>query len=104
MLLQDGLDFYERLYESFAVKYLKNEMEGFKETSRQTTKYALIAKVAAQKLLICLGDLSRYQTKQQQSDDYTKAAEYYHKAQALIPSNGIPYNQLAIVAICAVSL
>lgn len=56
-------------------------------------------KVVAQRLLICLGDLTRYRANQVQSTDFAEASKYYQRAQELIPGNGAPYNQLAIIAI-----
>ncbi|KAL9888391.1 smg6 nonsense mediated mRNA decay factor isoform 1-T1 [Glossina fuscipes fuscipes] len=101
-LIEDGLKFYKDLYQHLAKKHLARlqETDNSHETShRSHYKNVLIAKVTAQKLLICLGDLWRYKIKEHQGQDYSEAAKYYQQAQSLIPSNGIPYNQLAIVSI-----
>uniref|UniRef100_A0A0K8W213 Telomerase-binding protein EST1A n=1 Tax=Bactrocera latifrons TaxID=174628 RepID=A0A0K8W213_BACLA len=117
LLIDEGLDFYNNLHLKLNAKYIntvqkqtnillqhpENNISIEKEVppQRSTHKFEFIAKVAAQKLLICLGDLCRYKTKELQTNDYTDAAKYYQQAQVLIPTNGIPYNQLAIVSIHA---
>ncbi|XP_039970240.1 telomerase-binding protein EST1A [Bactrocera tryoni] len=117
LLIDEGLDFYTNLHMKLNTKYINtvqkqtnillqhpaNNISIEKEVppQRSTHKFEFIAKVAAQKLLICLGDLCRYKTKELQTNDYTDAAKYYQQAQVLIPTNGIPYNQLAIVSIHA---
>lgn len=116
LLIDEGLDFYTNLHMKLNLKYINTDqkvenvplhyhptnnitIEKEVPPQRSTHKFEFIAKVAAQKLLICLGDLCRYKTKELQTNDYTDAAKYYHQAQTLIPTNGIPYNQLAIVSI-----
>ncbi|XP_054091908.1 telomerase-binding protein EST1A [Zeugodacus cucurbitae] len=110
LLIDDGLDFYTKLHMKLNTKYINTDqkhtannitIEKEAPTQRSTHKFEFIAKVAAQKLLICLGDLCRYKTKELQTNDYTDAAKYYQQAQTLIPTNGIPYNQLAILSIYA---
>ncbi|GIY64505.1 telomerase-binding protein EST1A [Caerostris extrusa] len=54
--------------------------------------------ISVQKVLIYLGDLSRYKEQLTQSPNYGKARSYYLKAQQIAPKNGKPYNQLAILA------
>ncbi|XP_054732170.1 telomerase-binding protein EST1A [Anastrepha obliqua] len=105
-LVEEGLDFYTNLHMQLNVKYINIDQQNANNIAQENVssqrtahKFEFIAKVAAQKLLICLGDLCRYKAKEVQSNDYTDAAKYYRQAQALIPTNGIPYNQLAIVAI-----
>ncbi|XP_017471058.1 PREDICTED: telomerase-binding protein EST1A isoform X1 [Rhagoletis zephyria] len=107
-LIDEGLDFYTNLNMQLNSKYINPALQHAINIHQSkapphctTHKFEFIAKVAAQKLLICLGDLCRYKAKELQSNDYTGAAKYYQQAQALIPSNGIPYNQMAIVAIQA---
>lgn len=120
LLIDEGLDFYTNLHMKLNLKYINTDqkvenvplhyhptnnitIEKEVPPQRSTHKFEFIAKVAAQKLLICLGDLCRYKTKELQTNDYTDAAKYYQQAQTLIPTNGIPYNQLAIVSIHGVS-
>ncbi|XP_067616825.1 telomerase-binding protein EST1A isoform X2 [Eurosta solidaginis] len=111
-LFDEGLHFYTKLHMQLDAKYIDIQQQHHEQktnnitqekisTQRPTHKFEFIAKVAAQKLLICLGDLCRYKAKELKSNDYNDAAKYYQQAQTLIPTNGIPYNQLAIVAINA---
>lgn len=58
--------------------------------------------MSAQKYFLFLGDLSRYKETNKANNNFTLAKEYYLKAQRLIPSNGVPYNQLAFVALHSV--
>lgn len=46
----------------------------------------------AQHCLVHLGDIARYRHKSSMADSY------YRKAAQIVPSNGQPYNQLAILA------
>lgn len=110
IIIDDGIDFYDQLYQKLHNQYLsKNKkstnviQNGTSSSQRSQQKIDFIAKVMAQKLLICLGDLWRYKVKDSQGQDYTEAEKYYRNAQALVPSNGVPYNQLAIIAILNVS-
>lgn len=58
--------------------------------------------VLCQRVLICLGDLARYKelfaVQNAKNRDWTVAANYYKQAAGLCPSNGNPYNQLAVLA------
>ncbi|XP_055903982.1 telomerase-binding protein EST1A [Eupeodes corollae] len=105
-IINDGLQYYSMLLEHLSRKYLRTTNNGSSTSTNTNTsndgsthKYQFIAKVSSQKVLICLGDLYRYKSKILNSNDYTDACQFYQRAQSLIPSNGIPYNQLAILAI-----
>lgn len=60
--------------------------------------------VTAQKFCLFMGDLYRYKEQFLNSRNFGKAKQYYIKAQQLIPTNGMPYNQLAIISLYTVSL
>ncbi|XP_073816275.1 smg6 nonsense mediated mRNA decay factor [Musca autumnalis] len=104
-IIDDGIKFYDQLYQELEQQYLSKKKlltsNGIASSSSQRSQQKLefIAKVMAQKILICLGDLWRYKIKDSQGQDYSTAEKFYQKAQALVPSNGVPYNQLAIIAI-----
>ncbi|XP_037820884.1 telomerase-binding protein EST1A [Lucilia sericata] len=101
-IITEGIEFYEDIYQQIFEKYLTKDPKqetSIKNQQRSQHKLDLMARVTAQKLLIYLGDLWRYKIKDLQGQDYEEAAKYYKQAQALVPSNGVPYNQLAIVAI-----
>ncbi|XP_023298430.2 telomerase-binding protein EST1A [Lucilia cuprina] len=102
MIITEGIEFYEDIYQQILEKYLTKDPKqqiSIKNQQRSQHKLDLMARVTAQKLLIYLGDLWRYKIKDLQGQNYEEAAKYYKQAQALVPSNGVPYNQLAIVAI-----
>ncbi|KAI8514126.1 Smg-6, nonsense mediated mRNA decay factor [Branchiostoma belcheri] len=69
------------------------------ELPHRNVKLALLI---AQRMLICLGDISRYREQATGSSNFGKARSFYLKAQRLYPNNGHPYNQLAILAIYTV--
>lgn len=89
LLIERSIKFYRGLYDKLMTKYV--------------SRCESAVKVVAQRLLICLGDLSRYRANHLQLTDYTEACKYYQRAQELVPNNGTPYNQLAIVSIYNVS-
>ncbi|KAH8256511.1 hypothetical protein KR032_012288 [Drosophila birchii] len=87
LLIEQATKFYRMMYDKLMAKCVPS--------SRSESA----VKVVAQRLLICLGDLSRYRVNHVQSTDYLEAARYYLKAQELVPGNGAPYNQLAVISI-----
>ncbi|KAH8311207.1 hypothetical protein KR044_004893 [Drosophila immigrans] len=90
LLIEQSMKFYRGLYDKLMAKYISARCES-------------AVKVVAQRLLICLGDLSRYRANLLQLTDFAEACKYYQRAQELVPGNGAPYNQLAIIAIYNVS-
>ncbi|XP_030370517.1 telomerase-binding protein EST1A [Scaptodrosophila lebanonensis] len=86
LLIDQAVKFYRILYDKIMAKYISSRCES-------------AVKVVAQRLLICLGDLTRYRACYLQNTDYVEASKYYLRAQELVPGNGAPYNQLAIIAI-----
>ncbi|KAM8704739.1 hypothetical protein ACLKA7_009229 [Drosophila subpalustris] len=86
LLIEQSVKFYRGLYEKLMTKYISSRCES-------------AVKVVAQRLLICLGDLSRYRANHLQLTDFAEACKYYQRAQELVPGNGAPYNQLAIISI-----
>lgn len=85
LLIDRSIKFYRGLFDKLMAKYI--------------LRCESAVKVVAQRLLICLGDLARYRANHLQLTDYTEACKYYQRAQELVPGNGTPYNQLAIVSI-----
>ncbi|KAH8414247.1 hypothetical protein KR215_001016 [Drosophila sulfurigaster] len=86
LLIELSVKFYRGLYEKLMAKYISSRCES-------------AVRVVAQRLLICLGDLSRYRANHLQLTDFAEACKYYQRAQELVPGNGAPYNQLAIISI-----
>ena len=64
-------------------------------------KSTILYKLSTQKIFLNIGDLLRYKEHFTGQTNYNcnEAREFYYKAQKLIPENGVPYNQLAIIAI-----
>ncbi|XP_053678587.1 telomerase-binding protein EST1A [Anopheles nili] len=69
-------------------------------TSVKGLRYAL-ALVSAQKIFLFLGDLARYREQITEGHNYRKAKQWYVKAQQILPKNGRPYNQLALLSVYA---
>jgi protein SMG6 len=67
--------------------------------------YLGCALISTQKIYLFLGDLARYreQINSPKQNNYGKAKQYYVKAQQIIPRNGRPYNQLALLSVYSVS-
>ncbi|CAO1399696.1 unnamed protein product [Diamesa serratosioi] len=61
--------------------------------------YVGLALVSAQKLFLFLGDLARYREQINQTNNFGRAKNFYVKAQQIVPKNGRPYNQLALLAV-----
>ena len=57
-----------------------------------------VALIAAQKYLLCLGDLARYKEQVNGTSNYGRARQHYQKANHLDMRNGRPFNMLAILA------
>lgn len=66
-------------------------------------KFVKLALVSVQKVFLYLGDLARYKELINETNNYGKAKQFYTKAQQLLPTNGRPYNQLALLAVYSVS-
>lgn len=61
-----------------------------------------LALVSAQKIFLFLGDLARYREQINQTNNFGRAKNYYTKAQQVVPKNGKPFNQLALLAVYSV--
>lgn len=93
-LIMDGIEFYEKLYARIHDHYLKEPKE----------KLLTVAKVIAQKLLINVGNLHRYKTLMSGDGNFELSSLYYMKAHEILPANGVPFNQMAILSIYNVSV
>lgn len=65
--------------------------------------YVGLALVSAQKIFLFLGDLARYREQINQTNNFGRANKFYVKAQQVVPKNGRPFNQLALLAVYSVS-
>lgn len=104
-LLEGAYGFYLRLLDEICEVYslevpnrasdkqlkMINTIVTTKQAKIETPRLAS-SKYIAQHCLVHLGDIARYRHKTNMADSY------YRKAAYLVPSNGQPYNQLAILA------
>ncbi|XP_037030209.1 telomerase-binding protein EST1A isoform X2 [Bradysia coprophila] len=103
-IIDDGLTFYCHMLDVLQTTY-NFQLTDLLETDVdprvkfKDNKFVQLAMVSAQKYFLFLGDLSRYKETNKANGNLASAKEYYLKAQRLIPSNGVPYNQLAFVAL-----
>lgn len=65
--------------------------------------YVGLALVSTQKIFLFLGDLARYREQVNLTNNFGRAKNYYVKAQQIVPKNGRPFNQLALLAVYSVS-
>ncbi|KAJ6639859.1 Telomerase-binding protein EST1A [Pseudolycoriella hygida] len=103
-IIEDGLKFYNNLLDVIQNTYhfkLSNLLENDVQSRAliRDNKFVQLALVSVQKYFLFLGDLSRYKETNRSNNNLASAKEYYLKAQRLIPTNGVPYNQLAFVAL-----
>lgn len=64
--------------------------------------YKGLALISAQKIFLFLGDLARYREQINQTNNFGRAKNFYVKAQQVVPKNGRPFNQLALLAVYSV--
>ena len=59
-----------------------------------------LAKQSCHRCLVHLGDLARYKElhSERARKDWSHAVDFYHQALDVVPSNGLPHNQLAVLA------
>jgi len=85
----------------------KLKLESFLCANTVSTKglgFAGLALISAQKIFLFLGDLARYKEQVNETSNFGKSRQCYIKAHQINPKNGRPYNQLAILAVYAVSM
>ncbi|XP_059614016.1 telomerase-binding protein EST1A isoform X2 [Phlebotomus argentipes] len=101
-LINEGSGFFEKLLRTLEQKYnfLVDNFVGVNAGAMSKgLKMVSLALVSAQKLLLYLGDLARYREQILETSGYGQARQWYMKAQQIMPSNGRPYNQLAVLSI-----
>lgn len=91
--LEDGTLYYESLF-----KRLKAVYDTYRNSNN--TRLAKYVLSSLHKNLISQGDMARYSElyKENNKKDYTRAKKLYLHALELIPNNGNPHNQLAVIA------
>lgn len=101
-LIADGIQLFENILLLLGQTYefrLDQFIGAESGKNLKGLKYISLALVSAQKCCMCLGDLHRYRAMLTDSPKYDEAGNWYIKAYQIIPSNGMPSNQLAILAL-----
>lgn len=106
----ETVDYGTKYFESI-LKLLENrysfKMDDFIGDNAASFKrgmgYVGLALVSAQKIFLFLGDLARYREQINQTNNFGRAKNFYVKAQQVVPKNGRPFNQLALLAVYSVS-
>ncbi|XP_021694561.1 uncharacterized protein LOC5579825 isoform X4 [Aedes aegypti] len=102
-IIENGAQFFEQLLTLLEGKFnfcLENYIGPNAATNTKGIKCGL-ALVSAQKIFLFLGDLARYREQVNESNNFRKAKQWYVKAQQIMPKNGRPYNQLALLSVYA---
>ncbi|XP_076065529.1 telomerase-binding protein EST1A-like isoform X2 [Oratosquilla oratoria] len=102
MIIDDGLRYLQDLLEGLQHAYrfkLEDHLEDEGVSSSGSRSRVRMALVSAQKILLSLGDLTRYKEQYSSIPNYNVAKRWYLKAQQVYPRNGRPFNQLAIIAV-----
>lgn len=98
-LFEEGADYYSQLLTDLSQCYrLDLELYYDPLEPRDTDRLGRLARVAAQKCLLCLGDLARYKEQVNSTNNYRLARQFYVKANHIEMRNGRPFNMLAILA------
>lgn len=98
--LESLLKYLEKHYTFRIDDYIGENAASFKSGSGFTG----LALVSSQKLFLFLGDLARYREHINETNNFGRAKNFYVKAQQVVPKNGKPFNQLALLAVYSVSL
>jgi len=99
-LFEEGVDYYTQLLTDLSTTY-RVDLELYYdplEPREGVDRMARLARISAQKCLLCLGDLARYREQVNSSTNYGRARQFYAKANHLEMRNGRPFNMLAILA------
>lgn len=106
-LIDEGTTFFESLLEALEESYkfkVNTYLGNNNQHSNKGLGYVGLALNSVQKLFLFLGDLGRYREQVNETSNYGKCRQWYVKAHEINPKNGKPYNQLALLAVYAVSL
>ena len=107
VIIEEGNAFFENLVQMLEKTYKFNVDDYINDNHVLPPKglgYVGLALISVQKIYVFLGDLARYKEQVNETNNYAKSKFWYTKAQQINPKNGRPYNQLAILAIYAVSV
>ncbi|XP_068678866.1 telomerase-binding protein EST1A-like [Montipora foliosa] len=90
------LDLLQKGYE-FSIQDVVNQPR----KAENLGKKAKLALLSCHHILICLGDIERYQGQFHANNNWASIRSWYLKANKLAPKNGKPYNQLGVIAVLA---
>lgn len=97
-IIEDGIVYFESVLTALEAKF-KFKLEDYFNKDGCALKSLLgFALQSSLKICIFLGDLCRYKSTHNGSNNFTRATTWYLKANALNPRNGRPYNQLGLIA------
>lgn len=100
-----GTKYLEALLKKLETRY-EFQMEDFIGENAASYEsgmgYKGLALISAQKIFLFLGDLARYREQINQTNNFGRAKNFYVKAQQVVPKNGRPFNQLALLAVYSV--
>ncbi|XP_037091190.1 telomerase-binding protein EST1A-like [Pollicipes pollicipes] len=104
-IIDDGVEFFLGLLRSVQTAYNlpveKLSWLTFDPAKMIRQRYCSVVMALSQRLLLCLGDLARYQHQLGRLPNCSQANSFYVQAQRMNPKNGRPFNQLAILALYA---
>ncbi|CAL1545919.1 unnamed protein product, partial [Lymnaea stagnalis] len=101
-VLDEGTRFFENVLKKLQSTFgfdLEVFSDGNKPVPENVGRNVKFALLSAQRVMMFLGDISRYKEQASDTTNYGKARHWYLKAQRIHPRNGRPYNQLAILAV-----
>lgn len=101
-MIDDGMTFFNEMINEICQTYefqLDDFLDANGGRNLKGMKYVSLAIVSVQKLCMYIGDLLRYREMINENLRFDDASRWYIKAYQLIPSNGMPSNQLAIIAL-----
>ncbi|CRK96809.1 CLUMA_CG010028, isoform B [Clunio marinus] len=97
-----GTKYLESLLKKLETRY-KFQLEDYIGENAASFQSGLgfvgLALVSSQKIFLFLGDLARYREQINQTNNLGRAKNFYMKAQQVVPKNGRPFNQLALLAV-----
>ncbi|XP_055644109.1 telomerase-binding protein EST1A isoform X2 [Toxorhynchites rutilus septentrionalis] len=102
-IIENGTQYFEHLL-TLLEKQFCFSLESFIGLNAATNTKGVkcgLALVSAQKVFLFLGDLARYREQINESNNFRRAKQWYVKAQQILPKNGRPYNQLALLSVYA---
>jgi tetratricopeptide (TPR) repeat protein len=100
--LRDASSFYEGLLDGhLKISQIVRDGSEFRDDLQngvEDRSRLYLALLTCHRCLIFLGDLERYHQHVNDTRNYSKAERYYRQALELLPENGNPHNQLAVVS------